>query len=123
MQPWLHASHSGCGTFVYPWTIRATLEILAMHREMTVDERGAIFTRVEEVDFMLDLVGYGEVKALAKIRFMEPSAGHGEFVIAAIGRKITSHINHGGSLNALTPLLGAMRVLIRHYNELSRIFP
>ena len=51
-----------------------------------VEERGAIFTRPEVVEFILDLVGYTASSALYKKSLLEPSFGHGEFLFAAISR-------------------------------------
>ncbi|MGL4400104.1 MAG: Eco57I restriction-modification methylase domain-containing protein [Luteolibacter sp.] len=53
-------------------------------------ERGAIFTKVEVVDFMLDLIGYTADRPLWKYRLLEPSFGGGEFLLKAIERLIVS---------------------------------
>ena len=42
-----------------------------------VDERGAIYTKREVVDFILDLTGYVEGAPLAECRLLEPSFGDG----------------------------------------------
>ncbi len=47
-----------------------------------VEERGAIFTRREVVDFILDLVGYTADQPLHKRRLLEPSFGDGDFLPA-----------------------------------------
>ncbi len=49
-------------------------------------DRGAIFTRLEVVDFILDLVGYDVSKPLHTFRLLEPSAGDGEFLLRAVKR-------------------------------------
>lgn len=49
-------------------------------------ERGAIFTRREVVDFILDLVGYTEDAPLHEYRLLEPSCGHGDFLLPAVER-------------------------------------
>ena len=54
------------------------------------DERGAIFTRREVVDFMLDLAGYTPDRPLHRMRLLEPSFGGGEFVLAAAERLISA---------------------------------
>ncbi len=51
-----------------------------------VEERGAIFTRREVVDFILDLVGYTADRPLHKLRLLEPSFGGGDFLLPAIER-------------------------------------
>lgn len=53
------------------------------------DGRGAVFTRPEVVDFILDLVGYTADASLQDSRLLEPSVGEGEFLVAAI-RRLTS---------------------------------
>ncbi len=50
------------------------------------DERGAIFTRPEVVDFMLDLIGYTTNRSLWQFRLLEPSFGGGEFLFKAVER-------------------------------------
>lgn len=54
----------------------------------TVEERGAIFTRPEVVQFMLDLVGYRTDRPLDQLRLLEPSIGQGDFLFPAIDRLI-----------------------------------
>ena len=49
-------------------------------------ERGAIFTRREVVDFILDLAGYTSDKQLHTMRALEPAFGDGDFLIAMIER-------------------------------------
>ena len=56
----------------------------------SVDERGAIYTRREVVDCMLDWAGYTADKKLTKLRLLEPSSGGGEFLLAAIERLLNS---------------------------------
>lgn len=50
------------------------------------DERGAIFTKPEVVDFMLDLIGYTSDRPLWQFRLLEPSFGGGEFLLKAVER-------------------------------------
>ncbi|MBU2760262.1 N-6 DNA methylase [Acidithiobacillus sp. RW2] len=50
------------------------------------ESRGAIFTRAEVVDFILDLAGYTEDQPLHEKRLLEPSFGGGDFLLPAIGR-------------------------------------
>ena len=53
-------------------------------------ERGAVFTRTEVVDFMLDLIGYTPDLPLWKYRLLEPSFGRGDFLLRAIARLLAS---------------------------------
>jgi hypothetical protein len=51
-----------------------------------IEQRGAIFTKREVVDFILDLSGYTTDQPLYKLRFLEPSFGGGDFILPAIDR-------------------------------------
>lgn len=51
-----------------------------------IEARGAIFTKPEVVDFMLDLAGYTEDQPLHTKRLLEPSFGGGDFLLSAISR-------------------------------------
>lgn len=51
-----------------------------------IEERGAIFTRREVVDFILDLSGYTVDRPLHELRLLEPSFGDGDFLLPAIDR-------------------------------------
>lgn len=54
------------------------------------EERGAIFTRQEVVEFILDLVGYTVEQPLCRRRLLEPSFGLGDFLLAAVRRLLES---------------------------------
>ncbi len=58
--------------------------------ETGIKDRGAIFTRREVVDFILDLVGYVPARELYAARLLEPAFGHGDFLIPAIERLMSS---------------------------------
>ena len=60
------------------------------------DERGAIYTRREVVEFMLDLAGYAPSQPLHQTRLLEPSFGGGEFLLAAINRLMLAFKAAGG---------------------------
>lgn len=55
-----------------------------------IDSRGAVFTRVEVVEFVLDLVGYIDDQPLSEKRLLEPSCGAGDFLLPAIERLLAS---------------------------------
>ena len=59
-------------------------------RDSGVDQRGAIYTKREVVEFMLDLAGYQQDKPLHRMRLLEPSFGGGEFLLAAVARLISA---------------------------------
>ena len=55
-----------------------------------IEERGAIFTRKEVVDFILDLAGYTTDRPLHELRLLEPSFGDGDFLLPAVERLMES---------------------------------
>ena len=74
-----------------PGLCRVTAAVEALSAGSDADERGAIFTRREVVDFMLDLVGYVDTEALYSKTLLEPSFGGGEFLLAAIERLLKAY--------------------------------
>jgi hypothetical protein len=56
-----------------------------------MEEKGAVFTRPEVVDFILDLVGYTENEPLDQRKILEPSFGDGEFLIPITRRLISCY--------------------------------
>jgi len=68
--------------------IEEAVERLAVGSE--AEERGAIYTKREVVEFILDLVGYTEDKALADFCLLEPSFGDGDFIIPVVDRLLKS---------------------------------
>lgn len=55
------------------------------------EARGAVYTKSEVVEFMLDLAGYASDKPLHTQRLLEPSFGDGEFLIAAARRLLAAY--------------------------------
>jgi hypothetical protein len=62
------------------------LEEMARNAERGVEERGAIFTKKEIVEFILDLVGYTTERPLYTLRTLEPSFGQGAFLLPIVER-------------------------------------
>jgi hypothetical protein len=56
----------------------------------SIERRGAIYTRREVVEFMLDLIGYTVDQPLYKMRILEPSFGEGSFLMIIVQRLIES---------------------------------
>ena len=52
--------------------------------------RGAVYTRREIVDFILDLAGYTTDKPLHQYRLLEPSFGDGDFLLVAVERLLVA---------------------------------
>ena len=58
--------------------------------EAGIEERGAIFTRREVVEFILELAGYRGDQPLHRMRLLEPSFGDGDFLLPLIGRLLAA---------------------------------
>ena len=52
------------------------------------EERGAVFTRKEVVEFILDLVGYVPEESLSQTSLLEPSFGSGDFLLVALEKTL-----------------------------------
>lgn len=74
-------------------------------------ERGAIYTRAEVVEFILDLSGYTTDKSLFEFRLLEPSFGSGDFLLPALERLFIVAKNAGKTAHEL---LGAVRAVELH---------
>lgn len=68
-------------------------------------ERGAIFTRGEVVELILDLIGYTQDQDLARTRLLEPSVGHADFLVPTIRRLVRSYEANGGALKTAAEML------------------
>jgi len=74
-----------------------------------VKERGAVFTRKETVDFILDLAGYTVDKPLHLICLLEPSFGNGDFLLAVVERLLLSYSkNYPDYTSIVNDLAGAI---------------
>lgn len=83
-----------------------------------IDERGAIFTRREVVDFILDLVGYTPDQPLHQRRLLEPSFGHGDFLLPVLERLLEAW-RRAGSPNAVAALCYAISAVELHHSSAS----
>lgn len=83
-----------------------TVAVEKLANSSTADERGAVFTRREVVDFMLDLAGYTSNRPLHRLRLLEPSFGGGEFLIAAARRLVRTARAHGNAVNLANCIRG-----------------
>ena len=76
-----------------------------------IEERGAIFTKREVVEFILDLTGYTEDAPLTGYRLLEPSFGDGHFLLPAIDRLLAAAVRYGKlSFEALAPAIRAVEL-------------
>lgn len=55
------------------------------------DDRGAVFTRREVVEFILDLAGYTADRPLCGCRALEPSFGDGDFLVPMVERLLATY--------------------------------
>lgn len=82
------------------------------------EARGAIFTRPEVVDFILDLAGYTEDQPLHKVRLLEPSCGRGDFLLPVVRRLLNAWRAATGTGSALDDLSDAIRAVELHRETL-----
>jgi len=93
--------------------VTAATETLAT--EGGIQDRGAIFTRSEVVDFILDLVGYTKDKPLHKKRLLEPSFGGGDFLLPIIERLLAAWRAARPNGSVLDELTDAIRAVELHH--------
>lgn len=77
------------------------------------EARGAVFTRREVVNFILDLSGYTSDRPLHELRLLEPSFGDGDFLLPAIERLLTAWRN-AGKPEPIAALADAVRAVELH---------
>lgn len=77
-----------------------------------IEARGAVFTRREVVDFILDLVGYTVDRPLQNLRLLEPSFGGGDFLLVALERLLAAWkaFDQRGDVAALRPCVRAVEL-------------
>lgn len=85
--------------------------------EASGSARGAIFTRREIVEFILDLSGYTVDQPLHQKKLLEPSFGRGDFLLPAVGRLLTAYGAVGGSA-PVSDLHDAIRGVELHHDSL-----
>ncbi|GAB4570389.1 MAG: Eco57I restriction-modification methylase domain-containing protein [Haliangiales bacterium] len=83
--------------------------------------RGAIFTRADVVEAILDLVDYTPQRPLHQHRLLEPAFGEGAFLLAAVARLIKVYLGRGGRWgDAADELVGAIRGVELHQPSFAR---
>ena len=83
---------------------------VAQMADSGIEERGAIFTRREVVDFILDLTGYTDDKPLHTQRLLEPSFGNGDFLLAAVERLLRAWRTANAPLRSLIDSIRAIEL-------------
>lgn len=91
--------------------VGAAVESMAL---ASADQRGAIFTRREVVNFILDLIGYEASKPLHGSRILEPSFGDGDFLLPTIDRLLNAFSTSGDATNPVLALKDALRGVELH---------
>ncbi|WP_083885745.1 N-6 DNA methylase [Synechococcus sp. PCC 7336] len=79
-----------------------------------LEDRGAIYTRSEVVEFILNLLGYVEEQPLYTKRLLEPSFGRGDFLIPSVKRLIASWKSSQSKGAAVKDLGHAIRAVELH---------
>ncbi len=94
--------------------VQAAVDQLALNAE--VDSRGAVFTRREVVDFILDLSGYTADQPLHEKRLLEPSFGAGDFLLPVIKRLLSAWRAARPKTTAFEELNDAIRAVELHHD-------
>lgn len=92
--------------------VTAAVEHLASAPE--ADARGAVYTRREVADFVLDLSGYTIDRPLHMLRLLEPACGHGDFLIPAVERLMSAWQAAGAPGDPLVTLGPCIRAVELH---------
>lgn len=71
-------------------------EAVSQLAETGESERGAVYTRPEIVNTILQLVGYTPDRPLHHLRLLEPSSGNGDFLLPAIDGLLQAYKAAGG---------------------------
>jgi len=100
-------------TSAYSPAIAAALAALSSHGDG--EARGAVFTRVEVVEFILDLVGYTIDQPLHRQRLLEPSCGGGDFLLPAVDRLLAAWRASSGTEEASADLGNSIRAVELHH--------
>lgn len=81
--------------------------------------RGAIFTRREVVEFILDLARYTIDRPLHRLRLLEPSFGSGDFLLPVVERLLAAYEAHAPEhADPLEDLSGAIRAVEVHSSSI-----
>lgn len=93
--------------------VQDAIEKLALSTE--VNSLGAVFTRQEVVDFILDLAGYTVDQPLHEKRLLEPSFGAGDFLLPVIKRLLSAWGATRPKDSAFSALKDAIRAVELHH--------
>jgi hypothetical protein len=68
----------------------SSVDAVSLLGHMGREARGGVYTRVEVVELILDLVGYTEENDLTACKILEPSCGSGDFLKVVVERLLSS---------------------------------
>lgn len=102
------------GDLGVPYSPKISAAIERLSGAMGAEARGAIFTRLEVVNFILDLAGYTEDKPLHEKRLLEPSFGGGDFLLPIVGRLLSAWRASNKTGSAFDDLGDAIRAVELH---------
>lgn len=102
------------GDLSVPYSPKISAAIERLSGATGAEARGAIFTRPEVVNFILDLAGYTEDKPLHEKRLLEPSFGGGDFLLPIVGRLLSAWRAANKTGSALDDLGDAIRAVELH---------
>ncbi len=97
-----------------PQTLQVSTAIECLSDATGTEARGAIFTRSDVVDFILDLAGYTEDQPLHERRLLEPSFGGGDFLLLIVRRLLSAWRGAKGKGSVLDDLGDAIRAVELH---------
>lgn len=100
--------------------VQLAIDRLAVSAES--NSRGAVFTRREVVDFILDLTGYTEDQPIHEKRILEPSFGGGDFLLPIIERLLDVWRAARPNGSAIDELGDAIRAVELHYDTFSSTY-
>ncbi|MDP1649314.1 MAG: Eco57I restriction-modification methylase domain-containing protein [Rubrivivax sp.] len=104
----------------FPDLCPVTAAVEALANAGGVEERGAIYTRREVVDFILDLTGYRSDRPLHELTLLEPSFGDGDFLFPAIDRLLHAWKASDKTSQPLEALGDCLRAVELHRDTFNR---
>lgn len=100
------------------WSTPASAAVISKVESLSVagnaEERGAVFTRPEVVEFILDLAGYTSEAQLHRQRVLEPSFGQGDFLLPVVSRLLGAWRRERGSASVVDELGDTLRAVELH---------
>lgn len=97
-------------------------DAVAYFSDAPAEARGAIHTRPEVAEFILDLLGWCSGAGLANFRLLEPSAGEGDFLLPAVRRLLADvepdDLRIAPCIRAIEVNLGALAICRERVHEI-----